>query len=141
MVRTLRLIVCWFFLAEAILCIGWTLWSTWSLLYTRDTTGDYALVFTAIALTGVFGLAAWALRKEQSARKGWVIAAAGLNLLLSIAPTLPYAWLRLQGFLLRPGVFSHLNRSGILPLVLGITALFVLPREQSAAKATHASPS
>ena len=135
--RTVRLIVSWFFLAEAVLCIGWMLWLFSDLLY-RDTAGTYAFLFTALALIGVFGLAAWAMRREQVARRGWVIAAALVNLLASMGPLLLYGWIRAQGIRVRPGVFTHFDRSVALPLIFGITALFVLPRQQSskAAQAT-----
>jgi hypothetical protein len=130
MMRTVRLIVSWFFLAEAILCIGWVLWSLSDLLYDRDTAGSYAMLFAAIVFIGVFGLASWAMRREQLARRGWVIAAALLNLPVSMAPLLLYGWIRAQGFGVRPGVFTHVDRSAALPLVFGIAALLVLPRKR-----------
>ena len=139
MMRTFRLIVSWYFLAQAMLCIGWALWLLQSLIYTRDTAGSYALEFTVIALIGVFGLAAWALRREESARKGWVIAAALLNLVVSMGPLLLYGWIRFQGFGVRPGVFTHAGRLAVIPMVFGIAGLLVFPRERSAAKAAQAT--
>jgi hypothetical protein len=134
MMRTLRRMVSWCFLVEAILCLGWTAWSLHSLIFTRDTAGSYAQEFVAIALTGVFGFGAWALRLEQAARKGWVIAASLLNLLLSMGQLLFYGRLRLHGFHLHPGFFMHTGRPHILPMILGLVGFFVILRERSVPK-------
>ena len=129
----------WCFLAEAIFFGGCALWSLQSLLFSQDTAGSYALEFAVIAATAVFGLAAWALRREDVTRKGWVIAASLLNLVVSAAPLLLYGWLRVQGIRVLPGVFTHAGRVAILPLVVGIIGLFVFPREQSVNRVAPAS--
>jgi len=140
MMRTLRWIMSWCFLAEAIFCGGWALWSLQSLLLIRDTAGSYALEFAVIAATAVFGLAAWALRREYVARKGWVIAASLLNLVVSTTPLLLYGWIRIQGIRVRPGLFTHSGRVAMLPMVFGILGLIVLPRERSASMVAPVSP-
>ena len=139
MMRTLRRMVSWCFLVEAILCLGWAAWSLHSLIFTRDTAGSYAQEFVALSFIGVFAVAAWALRREELARKGWVIAASVLNLLLSLAPPLFYGWLLFEGIRLRPGIFMHAGRPIVMLIVLGVLGLIVLPRERSAAKVAEAA--